>query len=300
MCISRLYGGGPPLHVSQSLIPTPLYPLTRSFPAPPPHDPPPHGHHPASPRFLLSLLATAVYLSIPSIAGLALKSILNTVGPTTVLRYLNFGIGKGIGPPEDGAPDSAVGLEKVAQIIKPTDTASFSDISSITSRLQSQAVAEDSDENETKKEDPAESVSTAESEHEPWYFYGGVSNKVGEAAACWLARWAGDILTLEQGSTPSSPRLLPMLASISSKTSAKPVIWARGGLNASWVRAILSSDLLFVKGERERYDMAKTIFEFRRRDGKDEAEELEFEQLFTLGIHYIHMVRYSECDWVNY
>lgn len=76
------------------------------------------NHHPATPRFLLSLLATAIYLSVPSLASQAMSSILSTVGPHTVLKYLNFALGKHIGDMEleAGEPEAAVGLEHVAQI----------------------------------------------------------------------------------------------------------------------------------------------------------------------------------------
>lgn len=78
----------------------------------------PADHHPASPRFLLSLLATALFLSIPSVASQALTSILKTVGPYTAVRYLHFAIGKGIGEPEGEEPETAIGLEGIAEMLK--------------------------------------------------------------------------------------------------------------------------------------------------------------------------------------
>jgi hypothetical protein len=237
---------------------------------------------------LLSLLATAVYLSIPVIAGQALKAILNTMGPTTVMRYLNFAIGGGIGIADEGATAAAVGLENVAEIIKPDD----SDDASLASGLQVVSV-HDHDETDKDvsepKEAPVESdddTGNSINEITPSYFYGGVSNKVGEGAACWLARWGGDILSYED-----QAGLFASTSSSSSLSRNVPTIWARGGLDPVWVRAVLSSDMLFVRGERERYDMAKTVVELRRRNGIDSTEEAEFDRLFTQGIYYMHMVR---------
>lgn len=297
ICISRLYGGGPQLHVPSTLIPTPLHPLTCSFPdyAEPEVTPP--GHHPATPRFLLSLLATSIYLSIPSVAGQSLRHILTTVGPTTAIRYLNFAIGKGIGPGEENAPEAAVGLEHLAEIPVP----GAADVASISSRLSCLPLEDD----ETKKEGPAEAAydedCEPESADERHFIYGGVSDKVGEAAACWLTRWGHDMLTYEEEESSSRgiisgsllkerpystfPTVVPAQA-----CQPIPLIWRRGGLDARWAKAILSSDLLFVRGERERYEMSKVVLELRRKDGIDEEEEKEFAELFENSIHFIHMV----------
>ncbi|KAJ8473721.1 hypothetical protein ONZ51_g7701 [Trametes cubensis] len=161
VCIARLYGGGPPLWISPSMIPTPTCPLTPPFASGGPDYTPqqpgsafptsldissspdlPPGHHPATPRFLLSLLATATFLSMPSVASQALSAILRTVGPHTVVRYLNFAIGRGIGPPDEAVIDSdqyehedspAVGLEQVAELIQEED-ASFDSSVDVTPR----------------------------------------------------------------------------------------------------------------------------------------------------------------------
>ena len=250
-----------------------------------------------TPRFLLSLLATAIYLSIPSVAGQSLRHILTTVGPTTAIRYLNFAIGKGIGPEEEDAPEAAVGLEHLAEIAKP----GAADVASISSRLSGLPM----DDDETRKEDPAEAIydedCEGESADERHFIYGGVSDKVGEAAASWLTRWGYDMLTYEEerSSSPDiisgSPLKKHSYSTFSAPTSAQPCppvpfIWRRSGLDARWARAILSSDVLFVRGERERYEMAKAVLELRRKDGIDEAEEKEFVELFENGIHFMHMV----------
>lgn len=48
-----------------------------------------------------------------------MSSILSTVGPHTVLKYLNFALGKHIGETEleIGEPEAAVGLERVAKLL---------------------------------------------------------------------------------------------------------------------------------------------------------------------------------------
>lgn len=273
-----------------TLIPTPLYPLTRSFPDYAESEAAPPGHHPATPRFLLSLLATAIYLSIPSVAGQSLRHILTTVGPTTAIRYLNFAIGKGIGPEEENTPEAAVGLEHLAEI----SNSGAADVASISSKLSCLPIEED----ETRKEDPAEAVYDEDCEGEltgeRHFIYGGVSDKVGEAAACWLTRWGHDMLAYEEGDSSSHgtvsgssafPTALPARG-----CQPVPLIWRRGGLDARWARAILSSDLLFVGGERERYEMAKVVLELRRKDGIHEEEEKEFVEMFENGIHFMHMV----------
>ena len=250
-----------------------------------------------TPRFLLSLLATAIYLSIPSVAGQSLKYILTTVGPTTVVRYLNFAIGKGIGPEEENAPEAAVGLERLAEIPKPDAT----DVASISSKLACLPMEDD----ETRKEDPAEAVYDEDCEEDPaddrQFIYGGVSDKVGEAAACWLTRWGYDMLTYEEDECSSTTTIsgsylkkLPYHTSstglVAQAPQPVPLIWRRGGLDARWARAIMSSDLLFVRGERERYEMARAVLALRRKDGIEEEEEKEFVELFENGIHFMHMV----------
>ncbi|KAI9059595.1 hypothetical protein FKP32DRAFT_1614086 [Trametes sanguinea] len=372
VCIARLYGGGPQLWISPTMIPTSPCPLTpmfssggpdyttpqtgSAFPASldvssSPQLPP--GHHPASPRFLLSLLATATFLSIPSVASQALSAILRTVGPHTVVRYLNFAIGRGIGPPGDvGAEeehdhesDPAVGLEQVAEVIREED-ASFDSSVDLTprevtpvrsmgkskeepkhSRICSGAADADSD---TDSEYHEENSLKVEAERlEPCYYYGTVSDKVGEAAACWLARWGLDMLQLEEQAIASTTKAVegvwspaahhiqwatdrpgsappeirnPRTGTSSSSTrtsrvdAVAPVIWRRGGLTARWVRGVISSDAFFVKGEKERYEVARNVVEMRRaareQDMSGESagvEEAEFERLFKDGIYYANM-----------
>ncbi|RPD81559.1 hypothetical protein L226DRAFT_450178 [Lentinus tigrinus ALCF2SS1-7] len=390
ICIARLYGGGPPLWISPSLIPTSAHPLTPVF-ASTGYDPPlsqsstvfpstldisstpalPSGHHPATPRFLLSLLATAVFLSIPSVASQALSAIVHTVGPHTAIRYLNFAIGRGIGPVidvgtgnagVDHESEAAVGLEKVAELVKEDDvSASYDSIeppaelvpkrehdrdspSGTSGTLKREALKHshsgdappdsDSDsEHDSDTHGQAENGTGSRSKVDlegPCYYYGAVSDKVGEAAACWLSRWGVDMLRYEeQGIVPPldgdvkskdviwSPSHHVQVASErpgsappdmagsrfgeksrfgSGKHVVAPIIWRRGGLSARWIRGILSSDGFFVRGEKERYEVARRVVEMRRaaRTGhpsgdSEETEEAEFEKLFSEGIYYANM-----------
>ncbi|KAH7883965.1 hypothetical protein F5I97DRAFT_1814280 [Phlebopus sp. FC_14] len=318
VCISRLYGGGPPLHVSPSLISTALHPLTPSFPGPAPPSDVPKGHHPASPSFLLSLLATSVYLSIPSVASQAHSCILNTVGPYTVVPYLSFATGTAIHPPDDNEPEAAVGLEKIADLVTPSSNVNSALTSLHRERREPRDVLADKlHDLDLQKEDPAESDSDSDVGDRPTYTpcfnYGAVSDKIGEAAVCWLARWGPDMLVHEEKAScahrsPTSP--VPLAASPSASRRRAdtlpsrpvpeeqpiptphrvPVIWARGGLTSRWVRELISCDALFVKGERERYDLARTVIELRRRQGIDEDEEKDWEDMFCEGIYYANML----------
>lgn len=136
ICIARLYGGGPPLHISPDIIPSTTHPLTPSFPEGIKFDDTPPGHQPATPRFLLSLLATAIYLSIPTVASQALESILKIIGPHTVMSCLNFALGKPIDTFESsGQPRAAVGLEQVAVMEYNDDNPGVSSLGLETARM---------------------------------------------------------------------------------------------------------------------------------------------------------------------
>ncbi|KAG8906224.1 hypothetical protein FRB99_007371 [Tulasnella sp. 403] len=221
ICIAQLYGGGPSLHVPPSLVPTTSQPLTPSYLSTSPYIPPPSGHHPATPRFLLSLIATSVYLSIPAVTSNALSLVLSTIGPTTVIRYLNFALGNGIGGTAPGDLDSAIGLENVGRdlpddanltaqleaserlsVSETTDDAEATSSSggAETDEASSQkhgcAGADDVPSGATERRIPLEPF--IKSDIPPLFNYGIVSNKIGEACACWLARWATDIFPYEE------------------------------------------------------------------------------------------------------
>ncbi|KIP01237.1 hypothetical protein PHLGIDRAFT_113180 [Phlebiopsis gigantea 11061_1 CR5-6] len=322
VCIAYLYGGGPELYVSPLLIPTAKQPLTPVFPADASSSDAfylsgcPPDQHPASPRFLLSLLAASVFLSITPIATQAMSFILTTIGPYTVGRYLNFALGRGIGDSEGSEPDAAVGLEGVAEIIS-DEEAVEPDLDTIHGR-------------DVRKEAPSEADSSAYSirslaypEAEQHFFYGVVSDKIGEAAACWLARWGIDMLHHElqlegkeapelivsphpvvnrrrastvPGPFPSGPNAARAATSDPTPSSTRrsvkhkiPLIWRRGGLTARWVRGLLSSDTLFIPGEKDRFDAARRVVELRRAEGILDEEEVEYAILFTQGIYYANM-----------
>ncbi|OAX43645.1 hypothetical protein K503DRAFT_680670 [Rhizopogon vinicolor AM-OR11-026] len=319
ICIARLYGGGPPLYVPPSLIPSPSHPLTTSFPGPAPPSDTPKGHQTASPGLLLSLLATAVYLSIPSVASQTLNCIMSTMGPYTAVPYLNFAIGKAIEAPADNKSEAAVGLEHIAELVAPKSRASSTSRSRLSSTKHESAddLSDKLQDLDVHKEDPSESDTESETDHgpvlEPHFHYGTLSDKIGEAAVCWLARWGADMLVHEEKASrcravPVTPvpipaqTLLPRKRAdtmpsksspssepISPEPQVIPVIWAKGGLNSKWVRALVGSDLLFVKGEKERYDLACTVVELRRRQGIDEEEEKDWEILYE-SIYYANML----------
>jgi hypothetical protein len=345
LCIARLYGGGPQLFVDPAIVPTPSHPLTPSFACPIPPAQVPLGHQQATPRFLLSLIAVSIYLSMPSLATQALSTVLNTVGPSTVINYLQFACGKGIGPLQDSDLEPLVGLEHVAQLAK-TETADCGPpsvdsstpapnkvVESFSRNLEALSVEEQVRNSQSgsvhgegfpvEKEDPAELLSPESDDRSSLidetgsdlsFSYGAVSDKIGEACVCWLARWGADMLAYEQQavgapkqatssthiSTPSVGRQSTLSGWERSNSDVVPtplpkvpLIWRRGGLTAVWVRALISSNLLFVRGEKERYELAKAVVELRRSAGVLEDEEVEWVKMFSEGIYYANMVRLS-------
>lgn len=342
LCIARLYGGGPPLFIDPAIVPTPSQPLTPSFPNPstPTHVPP--GHQPATPRFLMSLLAVSIYLCMPSLTAEASGYVTSTIGPFTVMDYLRFACGEGMGPLQEGDSDPLVGLEHIAHLVT-AETADCNqssidtsprtqgkDVECFSQNLEALSVedqvhncqdcANHGSDQSIEKEDPTEDSSESSSSNfvpgetgsNSSFSYGSVSDKIGEACVCWLARWGADMLVLEQEAggfskkpVPYVPVMTPQRA-IGRRSTVSgwrtpfsdvndfphpqpPLIWRRGGLTATWIRALISSDLLFVKSERERYDMAKAVVELRRNEGILEEEEVEWAKMFTDGIYYANM-----------
>jgi hypothetical protein len=260
------------------------------------------------------------------------------------MDYLRFACGEGIGPLQEGDLDPLVGLEHVAQLVKTgsanympqsidsTTLAQDQDVDFFSQNLEALSVGDQTHGSRdgaihgagesVEKEDPAELSSEAGSPLPPpgdtgpnlLFSYGAVSDKIGEACVCWLARWGADILVYEQQAAglvkqplsfipvATPPRAIIRRSTVSgwrtptadvmcSPPAQLPPIWRRGGLTATWVRALVSSDLLFVKGERERYDLAKAVVELRRSGGILEEEEAEWAQMFIEGIYYANMVR---------
>jgi hypothetical protein len=128
------------------------------------------------------------------------------------------------------------------------------------------------------------------------HFYGFASDKIGEACCCFLTRWGREILYQEIKLDEEEPPWR---------------VFARGGIHAKFVRALLSSDSLFVNNEMDRYRAARKVLDLRRRGKEDEGDlgmshmsigddgeddesdwedEEELEKVFTDGIYYTHMV----------
>jgi hypothetical protein len=243
----------------------------------------------------MSLLATAIYLSIPSVASQAFSAILSTIGPYTVLHYLDFALGKPIQFPSAVVhdPPAAAGLEHVAEL--------FDDATSTSVQSTKGDDSEDSD-TQSSCLTPDTHIVLPSS---PVHHYGSLSDKIGEAVSCWLARWGVDFLSYEQGDSKlteyiSATRLRRMRTFPSSAksqpeidTSLKPSIpgiWSRGGLSPEWINVLISSDALFVKNERERYNFARAVVERRRHAGIIPDEEAVWTDMFDRSIYYANMV----------
>jgi len=212
----------------------------------------------------MSLLATATYLSIPSVAHLAISTIIANISPYTLLTYLTFAIGATIENVEL-LDEPAVGLASVAQLVSSSaSTYSSRSITEYTDASSSSFLLE-ANVSDNEKHTPPQSDSK--------HYYGVLSDRVGHGCACWLARWGIDILAWEEGVDAEKA----------------PKIWRRGGLTPQWVRAILSSNFFFVKSEWDRYDAAKRVVELRRKGGILYEEESVWDALFENGIIYAHM-----------
>nr|XP_019000585.1 uncharacterized protein I203_07003 [Kwoniella mangroviensis CBS 8507]OCF64046.1 hypothetical protein I203_07003 [Kwoniella mangroviensis CBS 8507] len=286
ICLSRLYSSHPHLQFPTELLPTATYPLTPSFPhiALPDYlvlraSIPPKSHL-ATPRLLLSLLATTIYLGHGMFMREVLALILRTVGPLTVGRYLSFALGDGImeeeyfGQSEEGARS----LSGIAKIIEGTKLSDSSEESIRHGGIPIPSLQLPSRSNSMRShhttDDPF-SFTSNDAISLPHY-YGVVGNKIGEACCCWLARWGVDLLNAEL-ETPSSAYR----------------IWAHGGLPTNLVRAILSSDYFFVTNEMERYRFARKVLDLRRSGWDEENEDAGDISLilksFAEGIYYPHM-----------
>lgn len=151
------------------------------------------------------------------------------------------------------------------------------------------------------------------------HFYGSVSNKIGEACACWLARWGMDVFAAELAISDPIPTG-PIGSAYEEGQGYR--IFRHRGLPAQFLRGLLSSDTLWVKGgEMGRYRAVREILDLRRRgweaelgqssgreeDGEsDDAEgerderwdeweedEMELARVLAEGVYYQHMVSHS-------
>ncbi|KAJ3533162.1 hypothetical protein NM688_g7319 [Phlebia brevispora] len=76
----------------------------------------PPVQHPTFPRFLLSILTSLPIYPLRRVLGYLF--ILKTVEPTTAVRYMNFAMGKSSGDPDSEVPETGVGLEGDAEVLK--------------------------------------------------------------------------------------------------------------------------------------------------------------------------------------
>lgn len=331
-CLSRLYSPFPQLQFPVALIPTPVHPLSPCFAGDIDISYPdiiaslPPRTQLATPRLLLSLLATTIYLGHSSLLREVLSLILRTIGPGTIERYLSFAVGGGIGDEEwDGqTEEGARGLEDVAKPLAREMRHSSAGSSPRKGRrarnsTDSAISTGKSDDEELKSEgpghglglgsgrrrskpsplsfEPSSPLDSHETDDEALpHFYGFASDKIGEACCCFLTRWGTEILTQEAKLDEDDPPWR---------------VFARGGIHAKFVRALLSSDSLFVRNEMDRYRAARKVLDLRRRGKEDEGDlgmsqlsmatgseeddsdwedEEELEKVFTDGIYYTHMV----------
>jgi hypothetical protein len=362
MLLARLYSTGPSLHLSAATHPTAQSPLSPAFPfLPASTSPTPEGAQPATPRFLLSLLATSIFLGLPGVTQSVLHLILGNVSPWSVGVYLGFAIGRGIGSYageewEDGEEPgrAAVTLESLGKTdsprLPPLDTVRRDSVASSSQRgiktanltptpsptSRHSAWTPTGDSATPRPASPALSAKSASSsssleshlirslhsftEPEATFYYGVASVRIGEACAAWLCKWGADVLDVEERTHAVSvmgveERFNGMQlgrktepADVRSRTSARPgsppssvpvvfpPLFSLGGLPATWLRAVISSDAFFVGSELERYKVARRVYELRRsqreaqkleqgrslsdeadRDDEEEAEEEEFE-----------------------
>lgn len=131
------------------------------------------GVHWATPRFLLSLLATSTYLGVPAVTSLSLTLILASFTPYTATAYLRFGLGLGILP---GSTMDDSGGDVEEELVQP-----------LAGRQSMSCPARYSGRTEPSPVSPSAPL-----------FYGPATEKIKEAALCWLARWASDLWQWER------------------------------------------------------------------------------------------------------
>lgn len=429
--LARLYAtSGPPLWISPATHPTPLHPLSPSFPSLPSTSAPlptaPENAQPATPRFLLSLLATSLFLGMPGVTQGVTTLVIGSLSPWSIGHYLGFAIGRGVGPwageewevgggAEDGDEEEkgARGLEELGVRVEesvdgdgdaemrslesedgegegeksggrtpkegvkmgspqspgllgplattpgatavqrpstPDHTPAITDTSAsrptpsrASLRTTSSSSSLASSRISALREDDASSSADRDAEQQ-LFFYGPTSNKIGEACACWLARWGVDVLDVEERlylaakkleksaairgrranesggsvrfdglpasaakgslgkgkgkaslssspnpsyfpytpgsrntSTSGSPHPHRSITDTDGSPSTFPPIFSLGGLPATWIRAVVSSDAFFVKNEMQRYSVAKRVYDLRRaqRDERKNADGKE-------------------------
>lgn len=328
LLIARLYSTGPPLHLAPEAHPTPFAPLSPSFPYLANTTPPLDGHQPASPRFLLSILATSIYLGMPGVTQSVLSLVLGNISPWSIGAYLDFAIGRGVGAFageewEDHELETgvaAVGLEELGELISPLSSAPVKKVGEVRMKSRREGIKTGSPTptpspslhssqfppaSFSRSASPTPSIKSETSSNssldsnlihsirssgadEPTFFYGSTSDKIGEACAVWLCKWGVDILDVEERTRApglqgveerfgslgigkknalhlsADDRKAPVGDETTSSSTLFPPLFSLGGLPPAWIRAVVSSDSFFVKGEVERYKVARRIHELRR------------------------------------
>lgn len=338
--LARLYSTGPALHFSAATHPTAQSPLSPAFPfLTASSSPAPAGTQLATPRFLLSLLATSIFLGLSGVTQSVLHLILGNVSPWSVGVYLGFAIGRGIGSyagedweDREEPGRGAVGLETLGKVTKSPRLAPLRPVRSNSAASSSQqgiktatmtptaspasrhsAWTPAGDPSTPRPASPALSAKSASSsssleshlirslhsfaEPEAAFYYGVPSARIGEACAAWLCKWGADVLDVEERTHAVSVMGVeerfnsmqigrkPGLTEAQSRDSARPdspfasvpivfpPLFSLGGLPATWLRAVISSDAFFVGSELERYKVARRVYELRRT--QREAQKLE-------------------------
>ena len=303
IALSRLYSPLPHLYCPAMILPSTASPLSSAFTSTTGNLESLHRNtaksvHLATPRLLLSLLATTIYLGQTPLMREVSTMILRTISAATIGRYLRFAMGQGIGLEEwDGQDNAAArGFEDVAQTVN----VPLKDVDDRSSHDSIRSIDTSTTSTSTHTADTSLGhINTAS------HCYGIPSDKIGEACASWLCRWAVETFDAE--------------VQLAHDTTSR--VWRQRGLPARFVRSILSSDLLFIKGEMDRYRLARSILDLRRAgwdsemdDTGDSAstvsssgghqewedDETEMDDLFASGIYYTHMVSVptiNSADW---
>jgi hypothetical protein len=277
-CIASLYGAEPRLVLPPWARPSAEHPLTPCWSGkaqPRSLDCEewalPLDCHAATPRFLLSLLSTALYLGIMSVSARANALILSSLGPWTVSMYLRFALGEGIdalpGFEPDEELDGPVLLRDSTELGAPCDDPDDTPADESEDMVLSEPVTPRSPtaprSAHTSSPGPGPGTSAAR-RLKPRFQHGPMSVKLGEAAASWLMRWGADVFDAEERGAYASPALQ---ARTSWATAPPLAIWSHasmGGISATWVRGIIASDSLHVASELERWELARRVVDLRR------------------------------------
>ncbi|WWC66355.1 uncharacterized protein I206_100256 [Kwoniella pini CBS 10737] len=304
ICLSRLYSPYPHLQFPTELLPTSTHPLTPPFPnitSSPNYetmrsDLPPRTQL-ATPRLLLSLLATTIYLGHTVIMREVLSIILRTVGPLTITRYLSFALGDGIGE-EEYSGQTEEGVNSLLGVSK-----DILDVDGGSRRTSDEDLVEDA----------LHSINhTPQSSSD--------SGKIGNSSQESLRHGGIPIPAIQIPSRSNSIRSNHRISddpfsfnsSMESDTSVLPLthyygvvgnkigeacccwlarwgidllnaelkhptsiykVWSHGGLPANLVRAVLSSDYFYVPNEMERYRFARKVLDLRRAGWDEETQD---------------------------